>query len=57
MLVCCVCAQFIPQISSLDPVTTAIPLAIVLGITAVKDLIDDIVSQRDNCLRINFVQQ
>ena len=44
MLVCCVCAQFIPQISSLDPVTTAIPLAIVLGITAVKDLIDDIVS-------------
>ena len=38
--------QFIPQIRALEPITTAIPLAIVLGITAVKDLIDDIVSQQ-----------
>jgi len=45
--------QLIPQISSLDPVTTALPLAIVLGITAVKDLIDDIVSKHHFCLSIS----
>jgi len=39
--------QFIPQIRALEPITTAIPLAIVLGITAIKDLIDDIVSQQN----------
>ena len=39
------CCQSIPVISALDPVTTVIPLAVVLGITAVKDLIDDIVSK------------
>lgn len=36
--------QLIPQISSLTPVTTAIPLIGVLALTAVKDAYDDIVS-------------
>ena len=36
--------QCIPQISSLSVYTTVAPLAIVLGITMLKDLIDDIVS-------------
>jgi len=49
-MVCVWCSQFIPQISALDPVTTAIPLAIVLGITAMKDLVDDIVSWRNDSL-------
>lgn len=35
--------QFIPQISSLTPGTSLVPLTIVLLITAVKDAIDDIV--------------
>ena len=33
--------QCIPAIRSLDPVTTIIPLVIVLGITAAKDALDD----------------
>jgi len=41
---CVVRRQFIPEIRALEPVTTAIPLGIVLGITGIKDLIDDIVS-------------
>lgn len=36
--------QLIPAISSLTPVTTAIPLIGVLALTAVKDAYDDIVS-------------
>jgi len=42
---CVLRVQSIPQISSLNPITTAVPLAIVLGITAIKDLVDDIVSR------------
>lgn len=37
--------QLIPAISSLTPVTTAIPLIGVLTLTAVKDAYDDIVSR------------
>ncbi|EGD72760.1 ATP8B1 protein [Salpingoeca rosetta] len=33
--------QLIPQISSLSPITTALPLVFVLGVTAVKDGNDD----------------
>jgi len=47
--------QLIPQISSLNPVTTAIPLAIVLGITAVKDLIDDIVSEQHLYMSVHYL--
>lgn len=36
------CLQAIPQISSLSPFTTAIPLILVLGVTAAKDAIDDV---------------
>ena len=36
--------QFIPQISSLNPYTTLIPIVIVLAITAIKDGVDDFVS-------------
>jgi hypothetical protein len=36
--------QVIPVISSLTPVTTAVPLIGVLSLTAVKDAYDDIVS-------------
>uniref|UniRef100_A0A8B9CWZ1 Phospholipid-transporting ATPase n=1 Tax=Anser brachyrhynchus TaxID=132585 RepID=A0A8B9CWZ1_9AVES len=36
--------QAIPQISTLSWYTTLVPLLLVLGITAVKDLVDDIVS-------------
>ena len=37
--------QLIPQISSLNPITTILPLSCVLILKALKDLIDDIVSQ------------
>ncbi|GCB66261.1 hypothetical protein scyTo_0013556 [Scyliorhinus torazame] len=36
--------QAIPQISTLAWYTTFVPLVVVLGITAIKDLVDDIVS-------------
>ena len=36
--------QLIPIISSLTPVTTAVPLIGVLSLTAIKDAYDDIVS-------------
>lgn len=36
--------QLIPIISSLTPITTAVPLIFVLTLTAFKDAIDDIVS-------------
>lgn len=39
MFVC----QVIPDISTLPWYTTLIPLVVVLGITAVKDLVDDLV--------------
>jgi multisubunit Na+/H+ antiporter MnhC subunit len=36
--------QLIPVISSLTPFTTAVPLILVLALTAVKDAYDDYVS-------------
>lgn len=39
----CLC-QIIPDISTLPWYTTLIPLVVVLGVTAIKDLIDDLVS-------------
>lgn len=41
---CLLVLQLIPAISSLTPVTTAIPLIGVLTLTAVKDAYDDFVS-------------
>ena len=38
-------SQLIPAISSLPFYTTLAPLVLVLGITAVKDAVDDFVSQ------------
>lgn len=43
---CLLVLQLIPAISSLTPVTTAIPLIGVLTLTAVKDAYDDIVSSQ-----------
>lgn len=40
---CLLVLQLIPAISSLTPVTTALPLIGVLGLTAIKDAYDDIV--------------
>ena len=37
------CLQLIPAISSLTPVTTALPLAFVLAVTGIKDSYDDYV--------------
>ncbi|KAG9511169.1 putative phospholipid-transporting ATPase IM [Fragariocoptes setiger] len=46
---CLLILQLIPQISSLTPVTTAVPLIVVLAITAIKDAHDDICRhQNDN---------
>lgn len=42
---CLLLLQLIPAISSLTPITTAIPLIGVLALTAVKDAYDDIVSE------------
>jgi phospholipid-translocating ATPase len=39
---CLLVLQLIPAISSLTPVTTALPLIGVLGLTAIKDAYDDI---------------
>ena len=39
----CIYFQLIPQISSLTPITTLLPLVGVLSMTAAKDLYDDIV--------------
>jgi hypothetical protein len=36
--------QLIPQITSLSPVTTILPLVVVLAVSAIKDAADDIVS-------------
>lgn len=38
---CLLVLQMIPQISSLTPWTTAVPLVVVLSLTALKDAIDD----------------
>ncbi|UYV77865.1 ATP8B2 [Cordylochernes scorpioides] len=45
---CLLVLQLIPQISSLTPVTTAVPLAVVLCLTALKDAIDDIRRHRSD---------
>lgn len=42
---CLLLLQLIPAISSLTPITTAIPLIGVLTLTAVKDAYDDIVRE------------
>ncbi|CAM1330633.1 ATP8B2 (predicted) [Pycnogonum litorale] len=38
---CLLVLQVIPQISSLTPITTALPLVVVLSLTALKDAVDD----------------
>ncbi|XP_013785389.1 phospholipid-transporting ATPase ID-like [Limulus polyphemus] len=45
---CLLVLQLIPQISSLTPVTTAVPLVVVLSLTALKDAIDDIQRHRSD---------
>ena len=40
----------IPQISSLNPITTILPLSCVLILKALKDLIDDIARHRNDNL-------
>ena len=35
--------QLIPAVSSLNPITTALPLAFVLAVTGIKDAFDDYV--------------
>ncbi|CAF1201267.1 unnamed protein product [Adineta ricciae] len=42
------CLQLIPQISSLAPVTTILPLVFVLALTAIKDASDDIARHRSD---------
>ncbi|CAF2372959.1 unnamed protein product [Rotaria sp. Silwood2] len=42
------CLQLIPQISSLAPVTTILPLVFVLSLTAIKDASDDIARHRSD---------
>lgn len=39
----CLFLQVIPDITTLPWYTTLIPLVVVLGITAIKDLVDDLV--------------
>ncbi|CAF3345243.1 unnamed protein product [Rotaria socialis] len=43
-----ICLQLIPQISSLAPITTILPLVFVLALTAIKDATDDIVRHRSD---------
>jgi len=42
--------QLIPWIASLTFVTTVIPLGSVLGLTAIKDIYDDVVSLITSCV-------
>ncbi|CAF1371382.1 unnamed protein product [Adineta ricciae] len=42
------CLQLIPQISSLAPITTILPLVFVLALTAIKDASDDIARHRSD---------
>ena len=44
LLIIALIFQLIPQISSLTPITTLLPLVGVLALTALKDGYDDIVS-------------
>lgn len=54
---CLLVLQLIPAISSLTPVTTALPLIGVLGLTAIKDAYDDIVSyELNNSFYFHFLQ-
>ncbi|XP_078483950.1 phospholipid-transporting ATPase ID [Ciona intestinalis] len=46
--VCLLILQFIPEISSLNPTTTLIPIITVLLITAIKDAVDDIKRHRSD---------
>jgi hypothetical protein len=48
---CLLVLQVIPAISSLTPITTAVPLIGVLALTAVKDAYDDFVSDSFQPLR------
>ncbi|TRY95010.1 hypothetical protein DNTS_004667 [Danionella cerebrum] len=41
---CLLILQIIPQISTLPWYTTLVPLVLVLGITAIKDLVDDLIA-------------
>uniref|UniRef100_A0A671Q051 Phospholipid-transporting ATPase n=1 Tax=Sinocyclocheilus anshuiensis TaxID=1608454 RepID=A0A671Q051_9TELE len=43
---CLLILQIIPQISTLPWYTTLVPLVLVLGITAIKDLVDDLARHR-----------
>ncbi|XP_054724801.1 phospholipid-transporting ATPase ID-like [Uloborus diversus] len=45
---CLLVLQLIPQISSLTPVTTAVPLGVVLAVTALKDAMDDLQRHRSD---------
>jgi magnesium-transporting ATPase (P-type) len=45
---CLLILQVIPYITSLTPVTTAVPLVVVLTLTALKDAIDDIQRHRSD---------
>jgi magnesium-transporting ATPase (P-type) len=51
---CLLVLQMIPAISSLTPVTTAVPLIGVLALTAVKDAYDDFVSITSNLRYHNY---
>lgn len=42
---------FIPEISPLTPWTSVLPLAFVLGVTALKEAYEDIVSSKKNSLK------
>ncbi|CAF5225068.1 unnamed protein product, partial [Rotaria magnacalcarata] len=43
-----ICLQLITHISSLAPITTILPLAFVLALTAIKDATDDIARHRSD---------
>jgi len=47
--------QLVPGLSSIGFYTTLLPLAVVLGVTMVKDLYDDIVSANFNSLVCGIV--
>lgn len=49
MCLCFSSSQIIPDITTLPWYTTLIPLVVVLGITAIKDLVDDLVRALPSC--------
>ena len=51
---CLLVLQVIPAISSLTPITTAVPLIGVLALTAVKDAYDDFVSDNLHYISSKF---